>query len=145
MRTHQDVLIEPDGSGHWILYNVFTHNTLATTHDTLEILSFLDQGASAAEVVDHFEGRTVPIWDIGRFSNYDGLFADPTGRLRATDCWPEPANLDVPSLLQVLASNHFITSDEAKYRSLFEPKRSLLDQDHLGELSAYHQEIDVDA
>ena len=39
----QDIIIQLHKSGHWIIYNVFTQDSLAVTTSTLNVLSLLNK------------------------------------------------------------------------------------------------------
>ena len=133
-----DVIIQLEYQGRWILYNVFTRDSLAVTTITLEVLDLLSKGNTPFDLEKRFEKTSFQVWDIARFSNYSGLLADPTRRIRDTENWPEAMSLDITSLLGLLKERCLLVSDVVKYRSRFSSKNSILDTKHFGN---FHQQL----
>jgi SAM-dependent methyltransferase len=138
MKIPKDIIIQSDDSGRWILFNVFTYNTIATTTETMKVLSLVSKGSEPEEIKKQYQSEEFIIWEIGTFSNYDGLLANPTRRLMGHKEWPEPKSLGIGQLLDFLGDNNFIISDEVAYNEMFKPKTSLLDYDHIGN---FHQQL----
>jgi SAM-dependent methyltransferase len=137
MKVPQDIILQSDSSGNWIIYNVFTHTTLAVDTATLHVLSLVSQGMDDIHIAKQFNKTSFKIWSIGKFSNTDGLLADPTHRVRSYKEWPAPKTLDIQSLLQNLKNEHFIV-DNDEYSKIFSLKTSLLDKTHIGN---FHQQL----
>ena len=138
MKVTNNLIVQPDASGNWILYNVFTQNTLAVSSEVMGVLSLICQGKSEAEIKKSYKGKTFEIWDIETFSNYEGLLADPTRRLRDYKDWPNSEKLAVLDLIERLEQKRVVIHDEAKYSSSLELKTSILDTDHIGN---FHQQL----
>lgn len=138
MKIPQDIIIQPDNSGNWILYNVFTLNTIAVTNNTLELLSLISSGKKLEEIKKKYSKKKFKVWEIGRFPNTDGLLSDPTGRIRDEKEWPRPRILNLSDIIEFLKMNNFLIYDNSKYLNLFNPKKSLLDKEHLG---TFHQQL----
>ena len=74
-------------------------------------------------------------WDRTRFSNVDGLLADPTG-LRCDELG-EPDRFDGrQAACRYLADRFVLVRDEDAYWDMFAPKTSLIDRKHFG---TFHQ------
>ncbi len=138
MRIPSDIIIQPDSSGNWIIYNVFTQNTLAVDNNTIALLGLIAKGEAMPEIKNKYSQMAFQARDIEIFSNYCGLLADPTRRIRNSKDWPEPKIMDVLAVIDLLEKKNFIVSDENKYKELFQPKKSLLDNSHLGNM---HQQL----
>lgn len=138
MRISQDIIIQSDRSGFWILYNVFTFDTLAVATEALQVLGLISVGKTLEDIREIFGNVIFQIYEIGTFSNYKGLLADPTRRIRDLKNWPKPKALDISALIIHLEKNHFLISNESKYNSIFGHKTSLLDGEHLGN---FHQQL----
>ena len=67
-----DVIALPAGKDRWIVVNVFTRIAAGVDSAGLAIINGADS-----------QSKDFPFWDIARFSNVDGLLADPS-RLFAT-------------------------------------------------------------
>ena len=138
MIVPQDVIIQSSGNGRWILYNVFTQNTLAVSSDSLAILEKIDADIKTDEITDKNKDKTFFVWQIERFSNYDGLLADPTRRIREFSEWPEPVQCSIIDLIKIFEKNFFVIDDYEKYLKIFASKNSLLDNEHIGN---FHQQL----
>jgi len=133
-----DIIIQPSKSGKWIFYNVFTRNSMVTTTDVLEIISEIDSGLDIDEIIKTNQNKKFKVWNIEKFSNYDGLLADPTRMIRNISKWPEPDNCRILELLEICKQKYIIVENYQKYLEIFQSKRSLLDYDHLGN---FHQQL----
>lgn len=139
MRLIEDIVIQLHPSGFWIFYNTFTRDTLATTSEIFAVLSSLASNVQKDEIIRvHNTGAKFRVWEIGFFSNADGLLADPTGRIRDNKNWPEPLELNIEELLETLRAHHFIVNDENAYAEFLGPKATLLDRSHRGN---FHQQL----
>ena len=134
----QDIIVQLDGSGRWILYNVFTRDTLAVTVDALRLLEAVSGGASEDEINRRFSGVMFSVWEIGIFSNTEGLLADPTGRIRNHAAWPPAEQWGASEMAKKFEDHHFLIRDDAEYGKLFEQKTSLLDSRHRGN---FHEQL----
>ncbi len=144
-----DVIIQLHESGHWILYNVFTQDSLAVNSAVLEVLRFLKSNIlkkkQTAELKDGEEiikeeiaKEELLIWEINIFSNLASPVADPSRFLRNYADWPAPQKKDLSSLLKLLLEKHILINDEVSYAKLLGPQSSFLDKNHLGN---FHQQI----
>jgi SAM-dependent methyltransferase len=138
MQVPADVIIQLNESGKWIISNVFTHNIIAVTEKTLELLEIINQTKTEDEIIKKFLNTNFIIWDIEIFSNYEGLFADPTRIIRNNNEWPNFISLEIKEIIKILIKKNIIVRDEEKYNEIFKPKISLLDKEHLGN---FHQQL----
>lgn len=138
MKIPQDVIIQINHSGHWILYNVFTKETLAVTDATMELVGSVAAGNKVDKLNKLYSETVFPVWDITVFSNYEGLLADPTRRIREFKNWPKPQKLSLTGILEILKRKHIVIEKEAAYKKIFRPKRSLLDAERLGN---FHEQL----
>ena len=137
LRVPADVIIQLETPGRWVIYNVFSRTCLGADHTVLELLGDigdLDYPKLAAK----YEGKPFHAWEIGYFSNYAGLVADPTRRLRDVADWPPAEALDLDSMISRLKDRFLVIDDESAYRARFAPKTSLVDTDHFGN---FHQQL----
>ena len=134
----QDVIFQLDPSGNFIVYNVFTQDTLAASASTLAVLSQLASGKVVREVSRTWAEKLFEVWDIYHFSNQTSPVADPTRRIRDAKDWPSAKSLEISSLLELLEKRHFIVYDCEQYQKIFAPKNSFLDTHHLGN---FHQQL----
>jgi SAM-dependent methyltransferase len=134
-----DVIVQLDNpSGMWILFNVFTYDTLAVETNTLEFISFITDGKTSKRINNIFAQDSFRVYDVSFFSNYRGLLADPTRRIRNRKNWPTAQILDCDALLNLLEKHHIIIEDQNQYEKLFQIKKSILDSKHLGN---FHQQL----
>jgi len=138
MQVPNDVILQVSEDGRLVLYNVFTHNTIAIDKEAFEILSLINQGSKKEELLQKFESKIFKIWKIGIFSNYEGLFADPTNRIREIKNWPNYVELKIDELIRILEEEFFIIDNEKKYEEYLKSKISLLDKEHIGN---FHQQL----
>jgi SAM-dependent methyltransferase len=133
-----DVIIQSSKDGKWIFYNVFTRNSIVTATDVLEIISDVDSGIKIEDIIKINKDKKFKIWNIERFSNYDGLLADPTRIKRDVSEWSEPENCGIIKLLDICKQKYIIVDDYEKYLEIFQSKISLLDNEHIGN---FHQQL----
>ena len=138
MQIPSDIIIQLTNSGNWVVYNVFTRDGLGVTGKTLELLKNINQGKSKDEIISNFSDTNFTIWNIGVFSNSDGLFADPSQIIREKENWPDSLSLNINDVLEILEKNHIVITDEKKYNESFQSKTSLLDNEHIGN---FHQQL----
>jgi SAM-dependent methyltransferase len=132
-RLPGDVIVLAEPGGRWRLVNVFARTSLVLESAGLEV-------ARAAETGDaeRFGAATLRVWEAARFTNEDGLLADPTRFIRDPADWPEAEELDAGALVARLRERLLLVDDEAAYRARFAPKTSILDGEHLG---TFHQQL----
>ncbi|MDX9861027.1 MAG: class I SAM-dependent methyltransferase [Rhodospirillales bacterium] len=82
--------------------------------------------------------ETIKIWEIGYFSNIDGLLADPTRFIQDPAEWPEPLTMDYATFVSRLIETCVLIQDDTAYEGRFQPKRTLLDYGHFGH---FHQQL----
>lgn len=138
MKIPNDVICQIHNEGNWILYNVFTRNALAVTNESLQVLQYINQKKSEEEICSYFSKKDFDVWEIGKFLNYDGLFADPTRIIREMNDWPKVKVLKIKDFIELLKKNFIIINDETLYNNSFKPKISLLDREHFGN---FHQQL----
>jgi len=105
MKIPNDVIIQAGGNGEWILYNVFTQNTLAVSTDSLNFLSKINSGVEIEDIIEKNKDKKFLVWKIERFSNFDGLLADPTRRIRDSSDWPKPLHCSATDLFKKLSES----------------------------------------
>lgn len=130
----KDVILLPESSstspGRWVAMNVFARSCLGISGEVVQALGRLG--------IEPFVGEgSFTCWEIERFSNEDGLLADPSRFVRDTSAWTE-LKLDGVSLLDELKKHYIVIDDEAAYRARFQPKRNLLDHLHFGNFHQQH-------
>jgi SAM-dependent methyltransferase len=132
----KDVLLlpesSPEGDGAvWVAMNVFTRSCVAIDAAGLTVLSTFscEKSTTPASHAGVFK-----VWEIGRFSNEDGLLADPSRYFRDSKDWKAPADLQFDQFIQVLKKNFILIDDLATYKKYFGRKTSVLDGGHLGNL-----------
>lgn len=130
-RVPRDVVLLPEGSGRWVAMNVFARTCLGVGPEVLALLESAEAGAPPP-------AGPFRVWEIQRFSNEDGLLADPSRYVRDPEAWPEPEQLDAASTLERLRKRLVLVEDEAAYRARFAPKRDLLDAERIGN---FHQQL----
>jgi len=125
----RDIIILPEDHGCWLVMNVFTRTCLGMNTAGLDCLRAESRQVSSAEI---------KIWDIGRFSNVDGLLADPTCYLRDSAKWSEPSIVSAESFLALCRKKFILIDDVAAYRARFALKTDLLDGTHFGNFHQQH-------
>jgi SAM-dependent methyltransferase len=133
----RDVITLPENGGRWVLYNTFAHTALGVQADALGFLSDLDVNGDADAIMQAGD-RQFLVWEIQEFSNYGGLYADPTGYSRDTSEWRDPDSVVASELLTRMRERAIVVDDEETYRARFALKTSLLDTDHFGN---FHQSL----
>jgi len=138
MKVLKDVIIQMESKGRWILYNVFTQASIAISTESLALLDEINGCKEIKKIIEKNNDRKFRVWNIERFSNYDGLLADPTRRIRNPTKWPEPSELSVLELIDLFKKKYFLIDDEKKYSEIFRVKESILDYFHIGN---FHQQL----
>jgi SAM-dependent methyltransferase len=133
-----DIIIQPSRNGKWIFYNVFTRNSIVTTTDVLEVFSKIDSGLDIKDIIKMNKNKKFKVWNIERFSNFDGLLADPTRMVRNISKLPDPNIYGIVELLEICKQKYIIVENYQKYLEIFQSKRTLLDNDHVGN---FHQQL----
>ncbi|MGY5142941.1 MAG: class I SAM-dependent methyltransferase [Candidatus Nitrosopumilus sp. bin_32a] len=134
----KDIIIQSSKDGKWIFYNVFTRNSIVTKTNALKIISDIESGIKIEEIVNTNQGEKFEIWDIERFSNFDGLLADPTRIKRNISEWPEPEICEISKVLEIFKKKYIIIDNYERYLEIFQSKISLLDNEHIGN---FHQQL----
>lgn len=132
-RVPGDVIVLPQAGGRWVVLNVFARTALGVDTEALRVLR-----AAEGPVAEAPSGEPSRVWRIGRFSNVDGLLADPSGFARDPQAWGEPERLEPAELVALFEREHLLVDDEDAYRARFAPKQSLLDREHFGN---FHQRL----
>ncbi|MBS3124371.1 class I SAM-dependent methyltransferase [Candidatus Woesearchaeota archaeon] len=138
----KDVIIQVHSSGNWVIYNVFTQDSLAITTNGLRVLSLIeeenDKGKTINQIKQNFVDEKFLVWDISIFSQVFSSGIDPSRIIREYKDWPTSQNLDLFSFVALLLEKHLVVSDQKKYKELLGLKTSFLDKAHLGN---YHQQM----
>jgi SAM-dependent methyltransferase len=131
----KDVVLLPESTpahpDRWVAMNVFARTCLGVSADVVRLLGELPASGTEAG-----EGA-FKCWDIERFSNEDGLLADPSRFRRDVADWRELV-LDRATLLTKLKAHFIIVDDDAAYRLRFQPKRNVLDGERFGNFHQQH-------
>ncbi len=138
LKVPSDVIIQLHQSKNWILYNVFTQDSLAVDTDVLGFLSLLTGDESLEKITSQLNGKEFLVWDISIFSNLSSPVADPSRFIRNYADWPAPQKKDLSSLIKLLIDRRILIGDGVAYAQLFAPQSSFLDKKHLGN---FHQQI----
>jgi SAM-dependent methyltransferase len=117
-----DIIVLPAGGGRWVVANVFSRSAIGTDSCGLALLN----GETAPD------DGAYPVWEISRFSNVDGLLADPTWFLRDPDAWPDREDLDRDGFLEKMHRHSILVGDREAYLARFSPKQSILDRTNFG-------------
>lgn len=131
MKICRDVIILAQGNDRWVVYNVRSRTALGLDAVGTEALGKINAGTLNADT-------TVPVWKIGRFTNSEGLLADPTRFVQQVEDWPDSEIVDFPAFVDLLVSLCILIDDEDSYRARFAPKKSLLDYRRFGN---FHQQL----
>jgi len=127
--------MSPEGSQTvWIAMNVFTRTCLAIDARGVERLSSFACGESGTHEAKLGSTEKFTVWEIARFSNEDGLLADPSRFIRDSKTWKTPLTLNDDQFVQILKKHFILIDDATKYKSFFGRKSSILDSRHLGNL-----------
>ncbi len=137
----KDIIILPESAkdcpNRWVLMNVFSQDCLGVGSDVLDFLGNIET-LSIEDLRQKYEEKLFSVWEIGRFSLFDGLMADPTRYKRNVNEWSIEKKIHFDSLLELLKKNNILISDESAYKNRFKMKKNLLDGDHLGN---FHQQV----
>lgn len=130
----KDVVLLPESSpaypDRWVAMNVFARTCLGLSGDVVRLLGRIEDGVPSG-------GELFICWDIERFSNEDGLLADPSRFLRSAADWKEQ-KLTGDALMAKLNSHSIVVDDEVAYRARFQSKRNLLDHQNFGNFHQQH-------
>lgn len=124
-----DVITLPAAPDRWILYNVFTRTSLGVDDRTLALV-----GGTQKDTDD----GSYQIWETERFSNYDGLLADPTRIVRDPSDWHSLGNGDKSWACNLFEAHALTCADEENYRARFADKESMFDNERIGN---FHQQL----
>ncbi len=126
-RISEDVTFVVSGNG------MLASNHRAKSH------VWIDSALMSALIGDLQEGP-FRLADRTEFTNYEGLYANPTGQSKAvTSDYIEFQ--ETPDALDYLEGKMIVIRDDAKYAKYFAKKTSLLDTEHLG---TFHQRLGVE-
>lgn len=128
-----DVVVLPEPGGRWRLVNVFARTSLVVETAGLGALAALAGGDGDGAAEGPFR-----VWEASRFTNEDGLLADPTRFVRDPEEWPEAEALTGAAFAERLRERLIVVDDPEAYRARFAPKTSILDGEHLG---TFHQQL----
>lgn len=137
MKLCSDTILFSPGADRWVAYNVRGRTAVGIDADGLAVLGEIG-GSDEKQFESHFGDRNLSVWKIDRFSNVDGLLADPTRIVQDVAAWPDPECLDLREFLKRLANLSIVIEDEKEYAARFQPKTSLLDYSHFGN---FHQQL----
>jgi SAM-dependent methyltransferase len=126
------VIVMPEKNKNWILMNVHTREVLGVDLLSLEALRMLENGTKPNSDLKY------KVWNIGRFSNEDGLLADPSRFVRDVDSWPSSELLSINKLLKLYQKMGFLVSNYDDYIDTLSYKDSFLDESKLGN---FHQQL----
>lgn len=127
----QDTIVLPASEGRWIVINVFARTAIGVETAGLSRIS---EGGAGNKVLD----SSFSVWEISRFSNLDGLLADPTRIVRSVEEWPEAEILDDEDFCRRMRDRCIIIEDLETYKERFGPKTSPLDRRNFG---SFHQQL----
>ncbi|NDV22202.1 bifunctional 2-polyprenyl-6-hydroxyphenol methylase/3-demethylubiquinol 3-O-methyltransferase UbiG [Desulfovibrio sp. JC022] len=132
LQVPSDVIILLGPNESYIVYNVFSRTCLALDAEALNCFRKLEKDAQCN---NESHGT---VWEIGWFSNDDGLLADPTRIIREKENWPAPQKMSGEELKALFLKNSFLVEDLETYRERFSLKKGLLDFNHFGN---FHQQL----
>jgi SAM-dependent methyltransferase len=108
--------------------NVFARTSLGVSGSVVRLLGDPEAEDRAAEYI---------CWEVERFSNEDGLLADPTRYERDPAKWRE-LRLGRDALAATLRAKFILIDDEVAYRARFADRKSILDRSHFGNFHQQH-------
>jgi ubiquinone/menaquinone biosynthesis C-methylase UbiE len=128
-----DVLVIPASSAgvadRWVAMNVFARTSLAMDGRALQFMGNPD--------VTIFKDAIFNCWEVGFFSNEEGLLADPTRIRRDVADW-HPLSLNVNEFVFKLKEEFLFVDDIDAYRACFADKRTVLDRHRFGNFHQQH-------
>jgi len=113
----------------WVLMNVAARTCVGVGPEAFALISAPDTPAG---------DQRYRVWTIARFSNADGLLADPSRFRRDAATWGEPSLVSAADLIARLTESSILVGDVAEYRRRFAAKQSLLDRNRFGN---YHEQL----
>ena len=114
----------------WVIMNIFTKTTIGVEKKMFEI--FNDENLNLSnEKINSFNEKFL-IWDISKFSNEDGLLADPSRFLRNEHEWENKKEIGLKEILKILEEKFLIINKDIEYRNKFQRKKSILDSENFG-------------
>lgn len=129
----KDVVLLPESTAtrpnRWVAMNVFARTALGVDDKIVRFLGELPEVSG--------ESGPFRCWEIQRYSNEDGLLADPSRFQRDVANWSE-LTLDRDALLAKLKAHFIVVDDDVAYRGRFRAKRNVLDNDHFGNFHQQH-------
>jgi SAM-dependent methyltransferase len=135
----KDVILLPEMSPEfperWVAMNVFSRTCLGVSSEVLTFMGNIVLGDN--RIKDMFNGKLFRIWEIERFSNEDGLLADPSRFMRNVVRWKDMI-VDTKELISRLKQHVLLVDDENYYCSRFQLKKNLLDYEHFGNFHQQH-------
>lgn len=137
LKIPNDVIVLPAKDNHWIIFNVFTKSAVGVNNETLSIFKLLENGR-IRQLSDKKKNTKWLLWNIEKFTNEDGLMADPSRFIRDVDNWSNPKELSLNLLIDEFKKRFLVIDDTKKYQELFGSKKSLLDMNHLGN---FHEQL----
>lgn len=138
MIVPHDIILQNWKNGKWVIYNVFSKNSIGVKTDSLEIISAINNGTKISKILKYYKSKKFEVWNTERFSNFDGLLADPTRIIKEYEKWPEVENLGILEFISILKKKNIIIDNYKKYLEKFGTKKSLLDYEHFGN---FHQQL----
>jgi SAM-dependent methyltransferase len=132
-----DVVVFPVGEDRWIVMNVFSHRSMAMETAGLEVLRSAGNRTDR-QLDEDFSGRLFTLWNVHRFSNLDGLLADPTNLVREVDNWPAPCCVTAAEFIEAARQATLFIDDEDAYRARFAHKESIFDRQNFGN---FHEQM----
>jgi len=125
----QDVIAFPL-KNKWVIMNIFTKTAIGVEKKLFEI--FNDENLNLSDEKINSFNKKFLIWDISKFSNEDGLLADPSRFLRNEDEWENKKELELKEVLKFLEAKFLIIKKDKEYRNKFQRKKSILDSENFG-------------
>jgi len=110
--------------------NIFTKTTIGVEGKFFEIFNNRTLNLSNAEI-EKFKDK-FSIWDISKFSNEDGLLADPSRFVRNEKEWKNKKELELKDLVKILEEKFLIINEYNDYRKKFQRMESILDSENIG-------------
>jgi len=118
----------PDRPDRWVAMNVLARTCLGISSEVVRVMGNLNDARDAGPF---------RCWHLERFSNEDGLLADPSRFERDLSAWHE-VMWDRRELLTALKAKFIVVDDVSAYRSRFASKRNVLDVEHFGNFHEQH-------
>jgi SAM-dependent methyltransferase len=136
LEISKDLIIFPDTKDKWVIMNVQTKTCIGVKNDFFKIFKKIEKN----NLNKKFLEEKTTIWEIMKFTNEDGLLADPSRFIRNQEKWVEQKNITIKSLIKYLKKYFLIIDDYKKFEKRCQRKKTILDAHNFGN---FHDQLGV--